>query len=135
LLFIDLNGFKAVNDSMGHAAGDALLLQASQRLADCMRAGDAIGRLGGDEFVVASRCHDHAAAAAIAQRLLDSLARPFTLQGLEVQIGAAIGISLARPGTTSVEALFETADRAMYEAKARRDGSYQFFAPASAPPA
>jgi len=135
LLFIDLNGFKAVNDSKGHAAGDALLLQVSQRLADCMRAGDAIGRLGGDEFVVASRCHDHAAAAAIAQRLLDSLAHPFTLQGLEVQIGAAIGISLARPGTTSVEALFETADRAMYEAKARRDGSYQFFAPASAPPA
>ncbi|WP_428943111.1 diguanylate cyclase domain-containing protein [Pantoea sp. FN060301] len=133
VLFIDLNGFKAVNDSMGHATGDALLQQVSARLQRCMRPGDSVARLGGDEFVVAAKCSNREAAAAIALRLTDSLKEPFTVNSMEVRIGAAIGISLARSGTTSAKMLFENADKAMYQAKARRDGSYQFFEPARRP--
>jgi len=133
LLFIDLNGFKAVNDSMGHAAGDVLLQQVSERLQSCMRPGDSVARLGGDEFVVAAKCRDREAASAIASRLIESLDNPFSVNGMEVRIGAAIGISLAQCGTDSVKMLFETADIAMYRAKARRDGSYQFFEPSMLP--
>jgi len=127
LLFIDLNGFKAVNDSMGHATGDALLQQVSERLQRCMRPGDSVARLGGDEFVVAAKCNNRDAASAIAQRIIDSLKEPFVINSMDVWIGAAIGISLARCGTASVGMLFENADIAMYQAKARRDGSFQFF--------
>ena len=127
VLFIDLNGFKAVNDSLGHAAGDALLQRVSERLQGCMRPGDSIARLGGDEFVVAAMCSDRCAASAIAQRLLTSLEAPFSINGREIRIGAAIGISLARFGTASTKLLFETADKAMYQAKAQRDGAYRFF--------
>lgn len=133
VLFIDLNGFKAVNDSMGHATGDVLLQQVSQRLQRCMRPGDSVARLGGDEFVVAAKCSNREVASTIARRLIDSLEEPFTVNNIEVQIGAAIGISLARFGAASAKMLFENADIAMYQAKARRDGSYQFFEPATLP--
>lgn len=129
ILFIDLNGFKAVNDTMGHAAGDILLQQVSQRLTQCMRPGDAVARMGGDEFVVAAGCCDRATAAAIAQRLLDALQTPFEIDGTAVRIGAAIGISLAQGGTATTSSLFQHADTAMYAAKARGHGhgTYQIF--------
>ncbi|WP_434774433.1 diguanylate cyclase domain-containing protein [Pseudomonas oryzihabitans] len=133
VLFIDLNGFKAVNDSLGHAAGDALLLKVSQRLQGCMRCGDVIGRMGGDEFVVASKCGDRNAATVVAQRLLDSLKAPFDIHGAKVQVGASIGISLSGPSVTTATVLFEHADLAMYRAKARRDGSYEVYEPATGP--
>ncbi|WP_312055619.1 diguanylate cyclase domain-containing protein [Pantoea brenneri] len=133
VLFIDLNGFKAVNDSMGHATGDALLQQVSERLQHCMRPGDSVARLGGDEFVVAAKCSSSEAASAIAQRILDSLKQPLVINSTQVAIGASIGISLAESGTVSAKVLFEHADIAMYQAKARRDGSYQFFDPAPQP--
>lgn len=131
VMFIDLNGFKAVNDLMGHATGDALLQQVSERLQHCMRPGDSVARLGGDEFVVAAKCSNHEAASAIALRIIDSLHAPFAINSMDVRIGAAIGISLARFGTATAKMLFENADKAMYQAKARRDGSYQFFEPAA----
>ncbi len=127
VLFIDLNGFKAVNDSMGHASGDLLLQQIGERLQHGMRPGDSVARMGGDEFVVAAMCDSREAASAIAQRLIDSMEAPFAINNLKVRIGAAIGISLARPGTASAQMLFENADKAMYQAKARRDGAYQFY--------
>lgn len=130
VMFIDLNGFKAVNDLMGHATGDALLQQVSERLQRCMRPGDSVARLGGDEFVVAAKCSNLETASAIAQQIIDSLHEPFAINNMDVRIGAAIGISLARFGTASAKMLFENADRAMYQAKARRDGSYQFCASA-----
>ena len=133
VLFIDLNGFKAVNDSMGHAVGDVLLQRVSERLQSRMRPGDSVARLGGDEFVVAARCANREAASAIAQRLIDGLKAPFILNNVEVQIGAAIGISLAQFGQATAKTLFENADLAMYQAKARRDGSYQFYEPATLP--
>lgn len=131
VMFIDLNGFKAVNDLMGHATGDALLQQVSERLRHCMRPGDSVARLGGDEFVVAAKCSNYEAASAIALRIIDSLQAPFAIDNMDVRIGAAIGISLARFGTATAKMLFENADKAMYQAKARRDGSYQFFEPAA----
>ncbi|ARJ44002.1 diguanylate cyclase [Pantoea alhagi] len=133
VLFIDLNGFKAVNDAMGHAAGDVLLQQVSERLQSCMHPGDSVARLGGDEFVVATKCGSREAASAIAQRLIESLKEPFTVNNMEIRIGAAIGISLARSGTASAKMLFENADIAMYQAKVKRDGTYQFFEPATPP--
>ncbi|RPD95888.1 sensor domain-containing diguanylate cyclase [Candidatus Pantoea deserta] len=130
VMFIDLNGFKAVNDSMGHAAGDVLLQQVSARLKFCMRPGDSVARLGGDEFVVAAKCKNREVASAIAQRIINSLQAPFSVNGMEVEIGAAVGISLARFEEASAKTLFENADKAMYEAKVKRDGSYRFFKPA-----
>ncbi|MEM6048986.1 diguanylate cyclase [Erwinia sp. P7711] len=129
VLFIDLNGFKAINDSMGHAAGDLLLQHVSKRLQRCMRPGESVARLGGDEFVVAAKCSHREAASAIAQRLIDSLKKPFTINDRELRIRASIGISLARFGMTSAKMLFDNADKAMYQSKARGDGSYQFFEP------
>ena len=135
VLFIDLDGFKAVNDSMGHAVGDALLQQVSERLLHCMRPGHSVARLGGDEFVVAAKCNNGEAAAAIAQRIIDSLKLPFVINRIEVRIGASVGISLAQSGTASAQMLFENADKAMYQAKARRDGSFQIYQPATLPAA
>ena len=121
VLFIDLDGFKAVNDTLGHAAGDALLQQVAQRLQAGMRPGDAVARLGGDEFVVCARCADRGVASSLAQRLIDSLVLPFDLGGRPVRIGASIGIALARPGSASTELLFGKADAAMYKAKSRSE--------------
>ena len=127
VFFIDLNGFKPVNDTLGHAAGDVLLQQVSERLKHCMRPGDSVARLGGDEFVIAAKCLNREAAASIAQRLIDSLQEPFVIHKMKVRIGASIGISLAGFGSVSVDQLFDNADRAMYQAKAKRTGSYQFY--------
>ncbi|MBB3221687.1 sensor domain-containing protein [Pseudoduganella umbonata] len=129
LFFIDLNRFKEVNDSLGHATGDRLLQQVGRRLQSCMRPGDAVARLGGDEFVVAANCKGRDAAAAIAQRLLASMDQPFDADGMEMRVGASIGISQAGADVTSTEELFQKADTAMYKAKALGDGSFQFFEP------
>ncbi|GGY16622.1 sensor domain-containing protein [Pseudoduganella dura] len=129
VFFIDLNRFKEVNDSMGHATGDRLLQQVGQRLQACMRPGDVVARLGGDEFVVAASCTGRDAASTIAERLLGALKTPFHADGLEMRVGASIGISLAKPGAASTELLFQHADTAMYQAKALGNGSFQFFEP------
>jgi diguanylate cyclase (GGDEF)-like protein/PAS domain S-box-containing protein len=129
VLFIDLNRFKEVNDSLGHAAGDHLLRQVGLRLQSCLRPGDVVARLGGDEFVVAAHCAGRDAAAGIAQRLLTTLTNPFHIDGLEMCVGAAIGISLSGPDGATPELLFQNADTAMYKAKALGASSYQFFEP------
>jgi diguanylate cyclase (GGDEF)-like protein/PAS domain S-box-containing protein len=129
VLFIDLNHFKEVNDSMGHAAGDYLLQQVGQRLESCMRPGDVVARLGGDEFVVAAHCSGPDAAGAIAQRLLATLKAPVYIDGLEMCVGASIGISLSDANVDTPELLFQNADTAMYRAKAVGESSYRFFEP------
>jgi len=129
VLFIDLNRFKEVNDSLGHAAGDHLLREVGLRLQSCLRPGDVVARLGGDEFVVAAHCAGRDAAAGIAQRLLTTLTNPFHIDGLEMCVGAAIGISLSGPDGATPELLFQNADTAMYKAKALGASSYQFFEP------
>lgn len=117
VFFVDLDGFKAVNDALGHAAGDHLLRDVADRLSGIVRAHDLLGRLGGDEFVVI--CEELTAEypiAAIAQRIGDALRTPFSLDGERFQITASIGVTSALP-SAEPEKLIAQADTAMYRAK------------------
>ena len=117
--YIDLDGFKAVNDTHGHAAGDELLRQVAQRMTECVRGGDAVVRMGGDEFVIVLTGLGGAQEVeAVLLRLLASLQRSFTLEdGMEVTIGASIGIASYPENGSNADALMGRADQAMYEAK------------------
>lgn len=118
LLFIDLDGFKPINDTHGHLIGDLLLQGVAERLRDCVRESDTVARLGGDEFVILSlNTASQQDAAIIAQKVLDTLARPFALNGISAQVGASIGIALYPVHANSGEALLMAADHAMYAAK------------------
>jgi diguanylate cyclase (GGDEF)-like protein/PAS domain S-box-containing protein len=128
VMFIDLDRFKDVNDSMGHSPGDVLLRQVAMRLQANMRPGDIVARLGGDEFVVTAYCSDgRKSASAIAEKLLAALATPFEIEGLGVIISASIGISMFADGARTKELLFQNADTAMYRAKASGRNGYRFF--------
>ncbi|HTP69160.1 MAG TPA: EAL domain-containing protein [Dongiaceae bacterium] len=121
LLYIDLDGFKLVNDSLGHSVGDLLLVQVAARLQSRVRLSDTLARLGGDEFtVVLSGLHKKEEAALVAQDLLDALSAPFLIEGHQLTIGASIGISLFPENATDAAALTQQADSAMYASK--RDG-------------
>jgi diguanylate cyclase (GGDEF)-like protein/PAS domain S-box-containing protein len=117
LIFVDVDHFKAVNDSHGHAAGDALLKEFAARLRHCVRETDAVGRLGGDEFVLLlENVKSDANAASVAQKILESLRQPVVADGVELRGTASIGIAL-HDGEMSVEAWMKQADDALYEAK------------------
>jgi len=125
VLFLDVDGFKEVNDSLGHEVGDDLLRQVSARLSDRTRAGDTVGRLGGDEFVVLCPDCDVDGAEALAQRFRTSFDRPFDLGGRVARLTASIGVATAREDDATVRSsdLVRDADLAMYAAKAAgRDG-------------
>jgi diguanylate cyclase (GGDEF)-like protein len=127
VLFCDLDGFKTVNDSLGHRTGDRLLVLVAERLAGCLRPADTIARLGGDEFaVLLEELREPGDAARAAQRLLDALEAPFDLRGREFYISASIGIA---PGTEEAETLLRDADLAMYRAKGRGKGRYAVYEP------
>jgi diguanylate cyclase (GGDEF)-like protein len=121
VLFCDLDGFKAVNDTLGHAAGDELLRQVAARLGSTVRPGDTVGRLSGDEFaVLLPRLAGPHAATAFAARITACFETPFRLEGREVEVGTSVGIAL-RDGTgASVEEVLREADAAMYRDKQRR---------------
>ncbi len=117
VLFVDLDGFKAVNDEHGHAVGDALLIAVAERLSRLARDGDVVSRFGGDEFVVLCQpLLDVADAEAVARRIVERLAMPFRLGGARAQLSASVGVAVFS-GTVDPEALLATADRAMYVAK------------------
>ncbi len=127
VLFCDLDGFKTVNDSLGHRTGDRLLVLAAERFAECLRPADTIARLGGDEFaVLLEELREPGDAARAAQRLLDSLRAPFELRGREFYISASIGIAA---GMGDAETLLRDADLAMYRAKTRGKGRYAVYEP------
>lgn len=129
LLFIDLDRFKAVNDSFGHAAGDALLKLAAQRLVGCVRAMDTVARIGGDEFVVVlSGIGEPGDAAMVSKKILDELSRPFFIGSHEVDISGSIGISIYPQDGKDVSKLKARADLAMYHAKRNGRNNYHFFA-------
>jgi diguanylate cyclase (GGDEF)-like protein len=133
LLFMDLDGFKAVNDRLGHRAGDQLLVFVGQRLKSVLRASDLLVRFAGDEFIIlCEHIDDPALPAQIAQRAQQALAESFRLDEGEVQVGASIGIALARDGEEP-EALVRRADLAMYEAKHRSKRQQANQEPISAP--
>ena len=127
LLFIDLDRFKSINDHFGHEAGDALLVALAERLLAMMREGDTVARLGGDEFVVLlGASTTEANVTAIAQKLLNGISRAVRWSGLELQVGASIGISRSpQDGVTRAE-MMAKADQAMYAAKAAGRGVFSF---------
>jgi diguanylate cyclase (GGDEF)-like protein/PAS domain S-box-containing protein len=130
VLFLDLDRFKEVNDSFGHELGDVLLCEVADRLRAVLRPADVVARLGGDEFVVAADCADCGAAARIAAKLLDVLTAPVRIGTQDVFVGASIGISTFPHDAGTKELLFQTADTAMYRAKAEGRNRYRFFEPA-----
>lgn len=128
VLFIDLNRFKPINDTLGHEAGDKVLQETATRLRACVRGADVVCRLGGDEFVVglfeiANREH----AASVAQKLLATLDDPIVIEGRELKLGAAIGISIYPEDGMSTETLLRQADIAMYRAKQTGPDGMAFF--------
>ncbi|MFM0741602.1 EAL domain-containing protein [Paraburkholderia xenovorans] len=128
VLFLDLDGFKKVNDTAGHEAGDALLCSVAERLSACIGRGDMLARVGGDEFVIVVSGHedtDHLTA--LARRLLDMIAVPFAAAGNEYYLGASIGISVFPEDGQDVPTLIRNADSAMYYAKQCGRNNFQFF--------
>ncbi|WP_422664418.1 putative bifunctional diguanylate cyclase/phosphodiesterase [Streptomyces mirabilis] len=135
VLFIDLDGFKAVNDTIGHQAGDELLVQAARRLQDSVRQGDTAARLGGDEFaalIVGDGSRDRGAREQqileLADRLRIKLSQPYAIGGNDVRVAASIGVGFAEPGLGAGE-LLRNADLAMYRAKAAGKGRVELYAP------
>jgi diguanylate cyclase (GGDEF)-like protein len=115
---MDLDGFKSVNDTLGHAAGDEVLCEVSRRLSALVRQGDVLARLGGDEFAIVMRCADQASASALADRIAKTVRQPITLsRGQTVGIGVSVGYATHTDGVPSAAALLARADRALYEAK------------------
>ena len=130
VLFLDLDNFKTVNDSLGHAAGDRLLVEAARRLATCVRDSDLIARLGGDEFaVLVEESPSENEVLMVAERIAKALATPFVLNNKEVFVSASIGIARTNAGDTA-DVLVRNADVAMYIAKTRGKGRYVLFEPA-----
>ncbi|MEM1206247.1 MAG: EAL domain-containing protein, partial [Acidobacteriota bacterium] len=128
LLFIDLDGFKAVNDNLGHAAGDELLVEVAQRLGACLRPGDTVARLGGDEFtIILEDIKEPGDATRIAGRILESLAQPFPIAGQEVRSAGSIGIAYSSTGYGQAEDLLRDADIAMYRAKTHGKARFEIF--------
>ncbi len=118
LMLLDLNGFKQVNDTAGHQAGDVLLQQVAKRLLGAVRDNDVVSRLGGDEFaILVTRDPDETVAAAVAERICDRMRQPFTIDGREVSIGGSVGFALYPDDAGGYEELMKGADTAMYEAK------------------
>jgi diguanylate cyclase (GGDEF)-like protein len=131
LLFLDLDGFKQINDRFGHDTGDALLQEVAERLRQNMRGEDTVARTGGDEFMFILNDVSRAANAAIvAQKIIHSLAEPFVIHGNTCRIGGSIGIAIFPDDSDNMEALVTLSDDAMYKAKEKGKGNYQFFAAA-----
>jgi diguanylate cyclase (GGDEF)-like protein len=128
LLCLDLDRFKQVNDTLGHAAGDALLVAAARRLRRCVRGSDVVARLGGDEFAVIHRAaHPRGSAEAIAQRIIDTLGAPYDIQGRQVVVGVSIGITSEAHGPADAETLLKHADVALYRAKSVGRGTFCWY--------
>jgi diguanylate cyclase (GGDEF)-like protein len=130
VLFLDIDRFKTVNDSLGHSFGDALLKAAANRIRDCVRPGDTVARFGGDEFtILLPRVDTVAEASSIAYRILAALRKPFLLAGRELVVTTSIGISLYPADGLDAETLVKNADIAMYRAKEKGRDNCQLFTP------
>ena len=133
VLFIDLDGFKQVNDAHGHDAGDTLLVEVASRLRGHLRESDLVARLGGDEFlVVLEEMHEAARAEIVARKLLGEMLRPFSVAGRELRLSASVGISVYPDDASDAGALMKHADTAMYRAKQAGKNTYRFYSAAVA---
>lgn len=129
LLYIDLDRFKPINDSLGHKAGDLLLIQVARRLQEEVRESDTVARLGGDEFGIVLDSVTQVSTSHIAKKIIGRIGDAFDIEGNEVFIGASIGISMFPNDGTDLNALMKHADIAMYRAKEQGRNNYQFFLP------
>ncbi|MEM8794033.1 MAG: EAL domain-containing protein [Pseudomonadota bacterium] len=130
LMLLDLDKFKAVNDTHGHQAGDELLVSAAQRLIGCVRTGDLVARLGGDEFAILLACsktNARSIAEAMASKITEIMCHPFRILQKHVQIGASVGIRILRAKGADSDSLFNEADLALYKVKEFSRGSYRFY--------
>lgn len=128
VLFMDLDNFKTVNDTLGHNVGDHLIFQTAQKIQDAIRSGDTVARLGGDEFVVmlfAPENEDHVTD--IVRRIMKEVSTTYTHDGHDIHVGCSIGIAMYPQDGSDVETLMKNADSAMYRAKAREKGGFRFF--------
>ena len=128
VMFVDLDGFKIVNDTLGHAAGDEVLRQVAKRIRACLRATDVLCRMGGDEFtIVAPEISSPDDSARVATRLIEAVSQPMAVNDKEVTVGATVGIAIYPDDGATAEILLKHADAAMYSMKAQGRGSYAFF--------
>jgi diguanylate cyclase (GGDEF)-like protein len=128
VMFLDLDGFKLVNDTVGHSGGDQLLQLVAERLGEAVRVGDTVARMGGDEFtVLCDSLADDEEAPSVAERVIEALSRPFTVGSREIRIGASVGISLAKSARDYPATLIREADIAMYQAKDAGRGRWEIF--------
>ncbi|MBW3696273.1 diguanylate cyclase [Vibrio sp. T187] len=127
VIYLDLDGFKAVNDTYGHDAGDEVLKQVSSRLLNQVRVGDLVARLSGDEFVLVIQPADKNMISALAARLLDSIQKTITYRDRELYVGASIGINFVADSARDLDTILQEADEAMYQAKKQGKGQFVFF--------
>lgn len=132
LLYLDLDGFKQVNDSLGHDTGDHVLMETASRLRSAIRSNDQLARFGGDEFLLILPSADHVVVTAIAQRMIDVMARAFDVDGKTVYVTASIGIAMAPHDGANPADLLRHADTALYKAKSAGRNTVMFFNPAMA---
>lgn len=127
VLFLDLDGFKQVNDNFGHEAGDLLLKDVAERLRECVRAVDTVARFGGDEFtIILSDIASKEAAGDVSEKVINTLTRPFSLNGQSVKIGCSIGIALFPDNSENEDGLVKAADQAMYVSKKEGKNTYRY---------
>jgi diguanylate cyclase (GGDEF)-like protein len=130
VLFLDLDGFKAVNDTLGHSVGDLLLKSVAARLRDIIAETDRIARLGGDEFaILQTSSNQPGSSIRLAEKIIEVVGQPFIIDGHEVSVGTSVGIALAQPGEMNAEVSLKSADLAMYSAKFDGRGIYRMFDP------
>ena len=128
MMFIDLDNFKQVNDSLGHTVGDKLLQEVGRRLSDCVRANDTVARLGGDEFlVVVPELAEAMAVEVVAQKIINTISQPYRIDERDLFIGASIGITVYPDDADDPEVLLRNADAAMYQSKQAGRNTYRFF--------
>lgn len=127
VLFLDLDGFKSVNDNFGHAAGDELLKIATDKLRSCVRDNDMVARIGGDEFlIVITQVVGDTMLSSVATRIIDALSRPFSINNIEVSVSASVGIAMYPEDSQDPEELIKLADHAMYDVKRKGKNDFAF---------
>jgi diguanylate cyclase (GGDEF)-like protein len=130
VLFLDLDGFKTVNDTLGHSIGDLLLKSVAAKLRDILPRTDRIARLGGDEFAILQMSvAQPASSIALAEKIIEIIGEPSSVDGHDVTVGASVGVAVAHPGEMNTEAFLKSADLAMYSAKSDGRGTYRMFDP------
>ena len=135
VMFLDLDRFKAINDTLGHAAGDVMLQEVATRLRTNLRESNVVARLGGDEFVmIIQEVGNASQAETVAQKIVENIARPLTIQGQECATGASIGIAMFPVDASDEKSLIKCADAAMYRAKEEGKNRFQFFSSGAAVP-